>query len=61
MATSGEAVRLLAEWMSWFMTDDDAPAKLPDNLHVRTALYLAGDITGPPDLVDAAHERELGT
>lgn len=31
---------LLQEWFDWWSASDIAPAKLPDGLHVRTALAL---------------------
>ncbi len=31
---------LLRAWFHWWRQCDDAPAKLPDALHVRTAAYL---------------------
>lgn len=32
--------KLLAEWFRWWRTNDDGPAKLPEGLHVRTAVWL---------------------
>lgn len=31
---------LLKEWFFYWRTNDDMPAKMPDALHVRTAIYL---------------------
>lgn len=36
-----EPVELLREWFRWWSDTDDAPAKMPHALHVRTATYLA--------------------
>lgn len=35
---------LLVEWMRWWKTSDAAPAKMPDALHVRTALALLAHV-----------------
>lgn len=35
-----DPAKLLAEWLDWWAKDDDAPPKLPDALHVRTATFL---------------------
>lgn len=32
---------LLKEWLKWWLTDNDAPPKLPLSLHLRTALHLS--------------------
>lgn len=32
---------LLQEWFAWWYDDEDAPAKLPEALQVRTAVTLA--------------------
>lgn len=31
---------LLVRWYRWWTTTDQSPNKLPESLHVRTALYL---------------------
>jgi hypothetical protein len=31
---------LLTEWLRWWANDEDAPVKMPNALHVRTALAL---------------------
>lgn len=38
--TKDDALALLAEWFAWWEDSDEAPAKLPGALHVRTALLL---------------------
>lgn len=35
-----EAEVLLREWASWWLETEDAPVKMPDALHVRTAIYF---------------------
>lgn len=35
-----EAEILLLEWLAWWATDDSAPAKMPEALHIRTVLAL---------------------
>ena len=40
-APGGTAGELLAEWYAWWASSDDAPTKMPEALHVRTALYFA--------------------
>lgn len=55
---------LLMEWLRWWKNDPQAPAKLPESLHTRTAMALlvhaqavggdlalaemAQDVVGPP-------------
>lgn len=34
------AIGLLQEWHTWWEANDQAPAKMPEALHVRTALAL---------------------
>lgn len=36
-----DADRLLAEWYNWWAKSEHAPAKMPDSIHTRTAIYLA--------------------
>lgn len=36
-----DADRLLAEWYNWWAKSDQVPAKMPDSIHTRTAVYLA--------------------
>lgn len=36
------AESLLREWFEWWSHANDVPAKLPDSLHVRTAIHLTG-------------------
>jgi len=31
---------LLREWLNWWLMTDDLPVKLPNALHVRTAVAL---------------------
>lgn len=31
---------LLREWFEWWRSDSHAPAKIPNALHVRTAMHL---------------------
>ncbi|MGH7792058.1 MAG: hypothetical protein ACREOB_07045 [Thermodesulfobacteriota bacterium] len=31
---------LLREWYDWWYNDPTAPVKMPDALHVRTAVYF---------------------
>ena len=40
-APGGTAGELLGEWYAWWLRSDDAPTKMPDALHVRTALFFA--------------------
>lgn len=35
-----EAVVLLKEWYEYWRSEDHMPAKLPNALHMRTALFL---------------------
>lgn len=35
-----EAERLLREWALWWHDSDEAPAKMPGALHIRTSLYF---------------------
>jgi hypothetical protein len=35
-----EASHLLFEWYCWWFASSDAPAKMPEALHIRTALAL---------------------
>lgn len=35
-----DADRLLHEWLSYWAEQDHMPAKLPNALHVRTAVHL---------------------
>lgn len=45
---------LLFEWYCWWFASSDAPAKMPEALHIRTALALQElgyDLS--PDLEDA--------
>lgn len=39
----GSAESLLAEWFAWWRDTDELPVKLPDALHVRTALFLEAE------------------
>lgn len=34
------AVGLLQEWFAWWEANDEVPVKMPDALHVRTAMAL---------------------
>jgi len=36
----GPIVKLLNEWYVWWLATDSAPAKMPQALHIRTALAL---------------------
>lgn len=36
-----DADRLLAEWYNWWAKSEHTPAKMPDSIHTRTAVYLA--------------------
>jgi hypothetical protein len=36
----GPPIKLLNEWYRWWLTSDEAPAKMPQALHVRSALVL---------------------
>lgn len=38
--TYGDTEALLAEWFQWWADTDEAPAKMPDALHVRTGMAL---------------------
>lgn len=38
--TGLDPIGLLAAWFQWWVTTDDAPAKMPDSLHVRTLMVL---------------------
>lgn len=40
-----DAVKLLREWYDWWWATEEAPAKMPDALHIRTATFflLRGD------------------
>jgi hypothetical protein len=40
VSITGDADSLLREWFDWWTKDADAPVKLPNALHVRTAMYL---------------------
>lgn len=40
-ATATGAEELLREWFHWWRTADDAPTKVPGQLHVATVAYLA--------------------
>lgn len=35
-----DPLALLKEWFEWWEASDDAPAKMPNALHIRTALLL---------------------
>lgn len=35
------AEALLREWFAWWDRDDDAPAKMPGALHIKTAVHFA--------------------
>lgn len=56
-ATDTSAEALLRDWFHWWRTDESAPAKMPDGLHVKTVAYLtvqaveAGrTVRGPADV-----------
>lgn len=49
-----ELVSLLEEWMDWWSTSD-APAKLPEALHVRTAVVLQLASHDPELTVESRH------
>lgn len=34
------AETLLLEWFRWWETSDSAPAKMPESLHMKTAIYF---------------------
>lgn len=56
-----EAEKLLREWYLLWLSDAVADAKLPDALHVRTALYFSAKAAGlpsdrPPSLQDVPEE-----
>ncbi len=36
-----DPMRLLAEWYNWWSTTDTAPCKMPNSLHIRTAMVLS--------------------
>lgn len=38
---SEQPLVLLQEWMKWWYETDEAPNKMPNALHVRTAVALA--------------------
>lgn len=40
-----DSEQLLLEWLQWWRDADEVPAKLPNGLHVRTAVHL---LTGVP-------------
>lgn len=35
-----KAIKLLREWFKWWQTDDYAPIKMPDALHIKTLTFL---------------------
>ena len=39
-AVTEEEAGLLVEWFRWWRDSDDAPAKMPEALHIRTAMLL---------------------
>jgi hypothetical protein len=45
---------LLAQWYAWWFASDEAPPKMPDALHIKTALFLMenGYSPLPPGLQD---------
>ena len=43
-------IALLRQWMRWWASTDEAPAKMPDALHVRTAIFLTKNDVGTGDL-----------
>lgn len=45
-----DPVDLLQEWFEWWQKDPDAPAKMPDALHVRTAIFLKINEMSAPDV-----------
>lgn len=38
--TPSEEETLLHEWLTWWYKTDEAPAKMPNALHVRTAIFF---------------------
>jgi hypothetical protein len=66
----GDALSLLREWYAWWQNSDAAPAKMPDALHVRTAVFLtlrgrvrdmlAREAAEAEDVADAEERRGLG-
>lgn len=36
-----DLLTLLAEWYQWWYDTDSAPVKMPNTLHIRTAVVLA--------------------
>lgn len=50
--SAGPPVRLLNEWYRWWLNSDTAPVKMPEALHIRTAMALQAlgyDVTTSPD------------
>ena len=50
-ASADDPIQLLTEWFEWWSGNDDAPAKLPDALQVRTAIALTGAGVDVTDLL----------
>jgi hypothetical protein len=38
---ANDPLALLAEWYQWWYDTDSAPVKMPNTLHIRTAVVLA--------------------
>lgn len=51
---------LLASWYRWWRDADDAPAKMPDALHVRTAMYFILRGAARDDVIDGPGPGDTG-
>jgi rhamnogalacturonyl hydrolase YesR len=47
-----EAEELLQEWYDWWIETPGAPEKMPNSLHVRTALFLVSEVKSDSTTVD---------
>lgn len=48
--------RLLLEWFRWWRSDPEAPVKMPEALHVRTAAYLTAKAVQDGRRVRTVHD-----